>query len=194
MRFGPLLLCLALVLGCGSSSHKGQEVFTPGGIVAFRPAIDTCTNDGTTGPLLALIVHMSELDTAVLQGNACSLKASSRDAAIFIWKAVASGDIAPGTYPHRNVASDGQVVIWREYDSACNQVGSNVLSSSGNVIIETNDATHVVGSLDVTFPGGDWLRLDFDAPVVTSPSSVCESFDMTGGTPGPGCSAVPCIP
>jgi hypothetical protein len=205
MRLGLPILGSALILACGSSSDKAQPdsvsgvldgtAFVAKGSLGFRPAVETCTHAGTTGPVLVRAVHLDgSLDSAFLQSHACSGKASSKVAELFIWTFAASGDIAPGTYPKRDDSSGGQVVIWAKGDAACQTIGDNVISTSGSVVIETNDATHIVGSLDVTFPGGDRLSGRFDAPVVPSPINGCELFGWPGGTPGPGCPNYTCIP
>jgi hypothetical protein len=129
-----------------------------------------------------------------MQGNACSEKASSRSAALYIWSFAAAGEIAPGTYPKRDDSSGGQVGFWTKSNATCQQIGDNVLSTSGSVTIETNDAAHIVGSLEVTFPGGDRLSGRFDGLVVSSLLNACELVGWTGGTPGPGCPTTVCIP
>lgn len=201
MSFRSMLLFVAIVLGCGGSDSgptgpvsgtTGGAAFTTTGAVAYRPAIDTCTNPDSNGPVLAVFVQLSaDFDTAFLQANnLCSTKAASREVYLGVWKFTASGDIAPGTY----WSSDARAVFWWEMDSACQKVGSNVLATYGYVTIETNDADHIVGSLKVTFPGGDHLAGRFDAPVVASLYSVCEWFGFPGGTPGPGCPTLTCVP
>jgi hypothetical protein len=203
MRFGPLLICIALVLGCSSGSAPyngpvkgtiGGEPFTTSGTVAIRFATDTCTNPESIGPMLArVIIFYRDLDTAYVLGHTCSTKASSVEVGVALWQFNPSGDIAPGTYPFASDANSGQVAWWNGWDAEC-KATSNMMQTGGSVTIETNDATHIVGRLDASFDGGDQLSGRFDATVVEWTYNVCEWFGFPGGTPGPGCPTQPCVP
>jgi len=205
MKHASLLLCGMLAVGCGGSDPQPTSgpvsgtpsgaTFTAKGAVATRGPIDTCTHNAVTGPVLLLEIWFSgSFDAAYLQSHPCDLKASSRGFGVAIWKYVASGEITPGSYPRQDDASGGQVVYEAKSDATCQSVLPNLLSTAGNVTIETNDATHVVGSLDVSFPGGGRLAGRFDAPVVPPILSACQALGMSGGTNGPGCSAPVCVP
>ena len=205
MKIGPLLSCLALVVGCATTGSKaptgpvsgtvGGSTFTAKGAVATRPAIDTCKHDFGTAPVLLLQIWISEsFDTAHLQEHPCDVKASSRDFAIYIWKLVDSGEITPGTYPRRDDSSGGMTVFQAKSDAACKQELPNLQAESGAVTIETSDTMHVIGMLDVTFPGGGRLAGRFEAPVTPSRGSVCQSLGIPGGTDGPGCPTGRCVP
>jgi len=179
---------------CPVTGVLDRKAFVAKGSVAFRPAIETCTHLGTTSPVLMRVVHLdASFESEYLQSNICDSKASTRVVEVFIWSFEALGDIAPGTYPQQDNASGGQVVLWVKSDASCKTLGEQVLSLSGSVVIETNDATHMVGSLDVTFPGGDWLSGRFDAPVAASPINASGVFCVAGFAPGPRCGSSGCV-
>lgn len=205
MKHGSLLLCLVLAVGCATASSKAPSgpvsgtvtgsTFTAKGAVATRPAIDTCKHDFGTGPVLLLQIRLSEsFDTVYLRDHPCDAKANSKDFAVYIWKLVDSGEITPGTYPRRDDSSGGMTVFQAKSDAACKQVLPNLQAESGAVTIETSDTMHVIGVLDVTFPGGGRLAGRFEAPVTPSRGSVCQSLGIPGGTDGPGCPTGRCIP
>jgi hypothetical protein len=177
------------------SGTVAGSAFTAKGVIATRPAIDTCKHDFGTGPVLLLQVWLSEsFDTAYMRDHPCDGKASSRGFAVYVWKFVASGEITPGTYARRDDSSGGMSVFQAKSDATCRQETPNLQAESGTVTIEASDATHVVGSLDVSFPGGGRLAGRFDAPAIPSPTSVCQSLGMPGGTDGPGCPSGTCVP
>jgi hypothetical protein len=205
MKHATLLLCLMLAVGCGGSDPQQTSgpvsgtvsgaSFTATGAVATRVPIDTCTHNGVTVPVLLLEIWLSNsFDTAYMQGHPCDFKAGSRDLLVTIWRYVASGEITPGTYQRQDDSSGGQAVVQTKFDTSCHQQFPNVLSDSGSVTIEANDGTHVVGTLNVSFPGGGRLSGKFDAPVASPLLSACQSLGMSGGTNGPGCSAPVCVP
>jgi hypothetical protein len=203
MRLGLPVVGLALLLGCGSSGDKASPAtlsgtvdgtaFTAKGAVAVRPAIDTCVAPTATVPVLARVIHFDgSLGTTAM--DLCTSKAASRGLSVFIWSFVASGEIAPGTYPHRDDATGGQTAFWWKLDSSCQQLGDNALSTSGSVTLEAIDATHMAGTLDITFAGGDRVSGRFDAPVVAAHLNVCEMFGWSGGAPVTACPPLVCIP
>ena len=61
MKIGPLLPFLAFALGCATASIKAPSApvsgtvagstFTAKGVIATRPAIDTCQHEFATGPV-----------------------------------------------------------------------------------------------------------------------------------------------
>lgn len=209
MRTVQVLLVSLCAFGCSSSgsSQTGPvsgtvpgrtvgtlESFTAKGAMAIHPSIDTCIQSSGPTPVLLMVVVLDQaLDTAHLQ-NSCAATASSTGVQVFVWTYASSGTISPGTYPTRNDATGGQVVIRTHRDATCNIIANdNVASTSGNVVIETNDSTHVVGEVNVSFPGGGSLAGRFDAPVVAAAESVCQVMGMSGGSPGPGCHLSDCV-
>lgn len=197
MRSCPLTLCIALLLGCGSSktaSWFDGTNFAGKGKVANHYPIDTCTHGGGSGPVLGLGIYFdSYLDVGYAGNFMCDYGRSSKGLNAVVWEYVASGDIAAGTYSQHDDATGGAYVERWQLDASCNVVGSSVRASSSTVTIQTNDGTHVVGTLDATF-GAERITIPFDAPVVAPVYSVCQTLKYPGGTNGPGCPTSLCLP
>lgn len=186
-----------LFIGCSSDDEPPfvtgtveGAAFTAKGAVAVLYPLDTCS----TGPMLGLTIGFdADSDFAYLQENRCALRASSREFAIAIWEFVSSGQIEPGTYPTRDDAGGGQVVYQVRFDDSCAHQVPNLLSSSGEVILDSVDSTHVVGSLDVKFPAGGNLRGRFDAAVIPPNRGACNSLGMSGGSDLSVCAQYVCL-
>jgi hypothetical protein len=96
--------------------------------------------------------------------------------------AVASiSPVGPGTYP---VTSSGAMrVLYEAQDANCvTQVMET--AQSGTVTYDSVTGSMIVGSVDVTFPGGDHFSGNFSAPVCGISLS---SFAMLGNAPPAAC-------
>ncbi len=214
MRVCAFVACLTAVLGCSSSGGTQKPSgpvtgtvpgdtstalvpFTAKGTYALRPPIDNCVINGTAQPFLAVYVYFDKyVDSTTLLSDYCVEQGQANGISVGLAIADISpaGDIAPGLYTFGEDVRSWRGVFRARMDASCKQVLPNEIATSGSATLEIIDSNHIVGYLtDVSFPNGGKLSGAFDAPVVASKFSVCEQSGLTGGTPGPGCPAVPCV-
>ncbi len=170
-RIGVAIAVVPYMLaGCGSSGGSADA-----GGVGTGPGSASAT--GTIGG--RSVPDASAL--AILQsqpGNACAAILLSSDGSAcgdLLARHVPGGTsnlsylfcevgnaVTPGTYPlgPHSQAQSGFVV----QDSQCHDV-VNVSASSGSVTLTSADASSLVGTFDLTFPGGDHVTGSFTAPV-----------------------------
>ncbi len=197
-----LLACLAVACGSSGSAPSqpvagvlpDQSAFQLASARAARPASETCTHFTVTGPVAVLNLY---LDGGLPESYPGSFLCDYRQGAggIFaqLWTYQPGGAIGPGTYVLRDDTTGGLRASAWTTDATCDSAGFwEAITAS--VTITRSDAHHVAGHLDVTLPGGTRVTGAFDALMVDAVFGTCETLGFDGGTPGPGCSAIACVP